>query len=106
MTLGGERNLARAAELALERLGDFDSLWFEGRWYRYGEQADRASRIGAALVEMGVQPGDRVAVMLENSPDVIVVYQAIWRAGASITPVIFLLGAEDLHRILEDSGAV
>jgi len=106
MTVLGDRNLARAAEQALERLGDFDSVFFEGRWYRYAAQADRANRIGAALVELGVRPGDRVAVMLENSPDVTAVYQAIWRAGAAITPVIFLLGAEDLHRILADSGAV
>jgi long-chain acyl-CoA synthetase len=102
----GDRNLARAAELALERLGDHESLFFEGRWYRSGEQAERAARIGAGLIELGVQPGDRVIVMMENSPDVPVVYQAIWRAGAAITPAIFLLTADELRRIVSDSGAV
>lgn len=100
-----ERNLARAAELALERLGDRASLFFEGRWYSSAAQAQRAASIGAALVELGVAPGDRVVVMMENSPDVSVVYQAIWRAGAVITPAIFLLSAHDLRRIVSDSGA-
>jgi len=100
-----DRNLAKAAEACFERLGDRDAVFFEGEWYRSGRQAERASRIGAALVELGVEPGDRVVVMMENSPDVNVVYQAIWRAGAVITPAIFLLQPKDLRRIISDSGA-
>jgi len=101
----GDRNLARAAELALELLGDHPSLFFEGTWYSSGEQAERAARIGAGLVELGLQPGDRVIVMMENSPDVPVVYEAIWRAGAVVTPAIFLLTPDELRRIVSDSGA-
>jgi long-chain acyl-CoA synthetase len=100
-----DRNLAVAAETCFERLGDRDALFFEGEWYRTGRQADRAARLGAALVDLGVAPGDRVVVMMENSPDVNVVYQAIWRAGAVITPAIFLLQPKDLRRIISDSGA-
>ncbi len=106
ITAVGERNLARAAELARERLGDYPTLWFDGTWHTNADLAERASRVGAALVELGVEPGDRVVVMMENSPDVPVVYQAIWRAGAVVTPAIFLLTADELHRILSDSGAV
>ena len=43
--------------------------------------------------------------MAENSPDVPVAYQAISRAGAVITPAIFLLTADELRRVLVDSGA-
>src|SRR5258708_10938115 len=106
MTGRGERNLARAAELALERTGDYDALFHEGVWYRSTAQAERAARIGSGLRELGVQPGDRVIVMMENSPDVAVVYTAIWRAGAAITPAIFLLAPQELRRIVSDSGAV
>jgi long-chain acyl-CoA synthetase len=102
----GDRNLARAAELALERTGDYDALFHDGTWYRSAAQAERAARIGAGLIELGVQPGDRVIVMMENSPDVSVVYQAIWRAGAAITPALFMLPPQELHRIVSDSGAV
>ena len=100
-----DRNVAREAERALDRLGDFEQTFYEGRWYRYAAQADRAARLGAALVELGAKPGDRVAVMLENSPDVSVVYTAILRAGAAIIPVIFLLTAEELRRVITSSEA-
>jgi long-chain acyl-CoA synthetase len=94
----GSRNLARLAEEARERRGDYDSLFFEGQWFRSGELFDRGARL-----ELGVRPGDRVVVMMENSPDVGAVYHAVARAGAVVTPVIFLVRAEELRRILVDA---
>ena len=99
----GAHSLARLAEATLERLGDHPSLWFEGRTHRSGELHDRAARLASGLVERGLAPGDRVVVMTENSPDVGVVYHAVWRAGGVVTPAIFLLPAAELGRILVDS---
>jgi long-chain acyl-CoA synthetase len=99
-------NLARLAEESFERHGDHPSLWFEGTWRASGELVDRAARVAGGLRELGVAPGDRVVVMMENQTDVPVVYQAVWRAGAVVTPVIFLLPAEALHRILVDAEPV
>jgi long-chain acyl-CoA synthetase len=100
-----ERHLARAAEAALERLGDYDSLWFEGRWHRSGELHDRAARLSAGLRARGVHPGDRVVVQMPNCPEVAVAYEAIWRAGAVVTPALFLLAPAELEHIAADSGA-
>jgi long-chain acyl-CoA synthetase len=94
-------NLARLAEETLDRLGDYESLSFEGTWHRSGELFERARRIAAGLTELGVKPGDRVVVLASNSPDVPVLYNAIWRAGAVVTPVIFLVTPAELARILE-----
>ncbi len=38
-----EENLARQAELALDRQGDYDSLFYEGQWHSSGSLADRAA---------------------------------------------------------------
>ena len=97
------RNLARLAEEAHERRGDYDALSFEGTWFRSGELFHRGARLARGLVELGVKPGDRVVVMMENSPDVGVVYHAIARAGAVVTPVIFLVSAEELRRMILDA---
>ena len=97
------RNLARLAEEAHERRGDYDALCFDGTWFRSGELLDRATRLARGLVGLGVKPGDRVLVMMENSPDVGVVYHAVARAGAVVTPVIFLLSAEEVRRIVVDA---
>jgi long-chain acyl-CoA synthetase len=97
------RNLARLAEETHERRGDYEALCFEGTWFRSGELLDRATRLARGLVALGVRPGDRVVVMMENSPDVGVVYHAVARAGAVVTPVIFLLSAEELSRLILDA---
>ncbi|MEV0094033.1 AMP-binding protein [Streptomyces sp. NPDC050738] len=98
-------NLAALAEDAYERLGDHESLLFEGHAYRSGQQLSRAARVGTGLVSLGVRPGDRVVVMLPNCPEVAVAYTAIWRAGGVVTPVIFLLSADELAHVLVDSAA-
>jgi long-chain acyl-CoA synthetase len=97
------RNLAELAELALERRGDYDALFFEGAWHRSGELQERAARLAGGLADAGVFPGDRVLVLMENSPDVGVAYHGIWRAGAVAVPVMFLVTAEDLRAIVLDA---
>jgi len=102
----GTRHLARQAERQLERHGDGDSLFFEDRWYTRGWQAEQAARFGAGLTGLGVRPGDRVVVLMANCPEVLVTYNAAWRAGAVVTPLIFLVSEEELRHALADSGAV
>ena len=101
----GEHNLARLSDEAFERFGDRPALFFEGRWYTSGELRDRMVRLSGGFRELGIEPGDRVVVMMANCPEVGLVYQALWRAGAAITPAIFLLSTDELHYILESSEA-
>ena len=98
-------NLARLAEAAFERRGDYESLLFEGRWYGSAELFSRACRLGAGLRALGIEPGERVVVSMANRPEVSMVYQAVWRAGAVVTPATFLLTPEDLRHVIADSRA-
>ena len=102
----GERNLAVLGERSFARLGDRESLFFEGAWYRSGDLYERARRLAGGLVRLGVRPGDRVVVTMPNMPEVGVAYNALWRAGAAITPAMFLLTDSELRHILDDSEAV
>ncbi|QYC45355.1 Long-chain-fatty-acid--CoA ligase [Nonomuraea coxensis DSM 45129] len=101
-----EQTLGRLAEESWGRFADHDAMYYEGVWHRSHELAERARRMCGGFVAAGVRPGDRVAVMMANSPEVPVLYQALWAAGAVVTPVVFLVGAEELRHILLDSGAV
>jgi long-chain acyl-CoA synthetase len=101
----GRYHLALAAESARERKGDYPSLFFEGRWYGSGELHARAARVAAGLRGLGVDAGDRVAVLMMNVPEVLVTYEAVWRSGAAVTPIIFLQTPPELRHILTDSGA-
>ncbi|MGH3233837.1 MAG: AMP-binding protein, partial [Streptosporangiaceae bacterium] len=101
-----DENLARQAELALERQGDYDSLCYEGTWHSSGQLADRAARLATGLADLGVRPGDRLLVLMANCPEVLITYTAAWRAGAVVTPLIFLVSEDELRHALVDSGAV
>jgi long-chain acyl-CoA synthetase len=100
-----ELHLARVAEESRARLGDYDALWFEGAWLRAAELQERGARLAGGLRELGVGPGDRVVVLMANCPEVGIAYHAIWRAGAVVTPAIFLLPPNELAHIVADSGA-
>ena len=99
-------NLAVLAEEAFDRLGDYESLIFEGTAYRSGELAERARRASSGLVKLGIEPGERVVVLMANCPEVPIAYNAIWRCGAVVTPVVFLISPPELTHILTDSAAV
>src|SRR5215470_12053609 len=96
MTSQADHNLAVLAEAAFRRLGDYESLVFEGRAYRSGELFDRACRVSGGLAKLGVSPGERVVVLMANCPEVGIAYSAIWRAGAVVTPVVFLITPPEL----------
>ena len=98
--------LSRRAEQALEQLGDHPSLLFEGVWQSSHELAARYRRVAGGLVAFGVRPGERVVLFMANCPEVGLTYQALWRAGAVATPVLFLLTEDELRHVLSDSGAV
>jgi long-chain acyl-CoA synthetase len=106
MTSQADHNLAALAESAFHRLGDYESLVFEGQAYRSGDLFDRACRASSGLVKLGVSPGERVVVLMANCPEVGITYSAVWRAGAVVTPVVFLVSPPELQHILADSGAV
>jgi long-chain acyl-CoA synthetase len=98
-------NLAQLADDSLARLGDHDVLIFEGQTFRSAALHDRARRVAGGLADLGVKRGDRVVVLMANCPEVLIAYNAIWRAGAVVTPVVFLVTAAELSHILVDSGA-
>ncbi|QEU90143.1 long-chain-fatty-acid--CoA ligase [Streptomyces kanamyceticus] len=59
----------------------------------------------AALVGLGVRPGDRVALLAPNTTEFPTAYYAILAAGGVVVPVHLLLSAEEVEHVLRDSGA-
>ncbi|MCI3242925.1 amino acid adenylation domain-containing protein [Streptomyces spinosisporus] len=62
-------------------------LWGGEGALSYGELADRALRIAAALAERGTRPGDTVAVSLPKGPDQIAAALGVLAAGAAYVPL-------------------
>ncbi|MGY5780708.1 AMP-binding protein [Rhizobium sp. LEGMi135b] len=71
----------------------------------YGELRDRSASFANALVALGVQKGDRVALLLPQSFETVVAHVAIYKMGAIALPLALLFGAEALEYRLQASGA-
>jgi len=71
----------------------------------YREVADRVGRLAAALANLGIEPGDRVAVLHRNCHRMFEVYFGAVHAGAVLVPLNHRLTAADLAYILDETSA-
>jgi acetyl-CoA synthetase len=74
--------------------------------YTYAALQSDANRLSNALQALGVQPGDRVAIVLPQSPETVVAHVAIYQMGAVAMPLSLLFGPDALEYRLQDSEAV
>src|SRR5438067_13885472 len=98
-------NVARLMLDCVVRCGEYTSVYCEGRGYSNVERLRWAERLAAVLLARGVRPGDRVVVMMPNSPDVTSAFHAVWRIGAVIVPVPPQLRAAEARYIVTSAGA-
>ncbi|PHV68644.1 AMP-binding protein [Williamsia muralis] len=71
----------------------------------YGHLREQSSRFAAALAELGVEPGDRVATLMGKSADLIVAALGIWRRGAVYVPLFTAFAPPAIAYRLQSSGA-
>ncbi|HEX8258879.1 MAG TPA: acyl-CoA synthetase [Rubrobacteraceae bacterium] len=64
-----------------------------------------SDRLANAFKGLGVERGDRVAILLSQSPELPIVHAATYKLGAVVVPLFALFGEEALRFRLEDSGA-
>ena len=113
ITTGGPRNstpgtLNRLLFDAIERYHKPDALQVKrnGRYQPISHAAllDRIRRASLGLEEIGVRPGDRVAILSDNRPEWAVADYACLMLGATDVPLYPNLPAEQIAYILRDSG--
>ena len=71
----------------------------------YGLLAGAAARVAGWLQELGVQPGDRVAVTLPNIPQMPIIYYGILWAGGVVVPMNPLYKSREFAYVLRDAEA-
>jgi long-chain acyl-CoA synthetase len=98
-TLGGD--LRAAAALDPERT----ALVADGRRLSYGELDRLVDGLAARLLELGVERGDRVAIVLPNGVGTAVAIYGVLRAGAAFSPLNPTIKREKLGHVLSDCGA-
>src|SRR5436190_1486737 len=71
----------------------------------YGELRAETVRAGRHLKALGVAEGERVAILLNDSPEFIAAFVAIQSLGAIAVPINMALGADEQRLILNDCSA-
>lgn len=93
-------NLATSARRYPEKA----ALQFFGNTTTYRELAEGAERLAAHLHAAGVRKGDRVILLMQNLPQLILAHFAILRANAVVVPVNPMNLAEELKHYITDGG--
>ncbi|MGD0702521.1 MAG: AMP-binding protein, partial [Trebonia sp.] len=73
--------------------------------YSYAQLHDRVCRTAGGLRAIGVQPEQRILMVMSDSPDFVVVYLAAMRIGAIPVPVSTMLRADGIAELLRDCRA-
>jgi len=80
-------------------------LYFKGAKVLYADFIRQSDALAAGLVAQGVQKGDRVAMLLPNCPQMVIGFQAIWKAGAIAVPVNSLYTEHEIEHSLNEVDA-
>jgi len=71
----------------------------------YGEFARQSNQFARGLISLGVEPGDRVALLLPQGFATVIAHAAIYKLGAIAVPLALLFGIEALAFRVQSSGA-
>lgn len=96
-------NIGQLLDIAQHRFPDKKALVSLGRSYTYSQLRQRVRGLMAALLALGVQKGDRVAVITWNRSEMIEVYLAAVSLGAMFLPLNFRLQVAELEFVLADA---
>ncbi|KVN26192.1 long-chain fatty acid--CoA ligase [Burkholderia stagnalis] len=101
-----ETNLFHNAEVAAARYPDKPFIVFYDTVVTFAEFKDEAERVAGFLQQRhGVRAGDRVLLNMQNSPQWMIAYYGILRAGAVVVPINPMNLTDELRHYVEDSGA-
>ncbi len=98
-------NLASVLTDSAQRDPDHVALRLDDMEVSYGLLDEGSARLAAVLAERGLEPGDRVGIMLPNVPYFGVCYYGVLRAGCVVVPMNVLLKRREVAFYLGDSGA-
>ena len=98
-------NLATTLAQTTAEYPDRAAICMDERVLRYRDLDETSARVASWLSGRGIGTGDRVALMLPNTPEFPELYYGILRRGAIVVPMNPLLKSREVEYYLADSGA-
>ncbi len=99
------KSVREAFDEATEKWKDKTAIIFYGRKIRYKELREKVDRLATALSDLGIKKGERIAILLLNSPEHIISFYAAIKLGAILTAISPVYVSSEIKHQVEDSGA-
>jgi long-chain acyl-CoA synthetase len=77
---------------------------FKGAKITYQEMDKKTDQFAAGLVSLGIKKGDRVGIFMPNSPQFIIAYFGILKAGGVVVASNFLYGPQEIEHQMNDAS--
>ena len=98
-------NLAVLLENSAQKYTGKTAFTFMDTSLSFAQVNGAANQVANALVDLGIEPGDKVAISCFNLPYFPIIYNGILKAGAIVVPLSVLLKSDEIEYHLEDSDA-
>ena len=100
-----QSTLYETLQVAAARRPDHPAIVMSGRDVSYAELLTQTDQIAASLVAIGVEPGDRLALMMSNGPEFVASFVAISSIGAAMVALNRQLSRREITEILAEDRA-
>ena len=100
-----QQTIGSLPERAARRWGVREALAFQGKRWTFAELSARVDAAARGLLQLGIAPGDKVALWMVNRPEWIDTMFAIMKIGAVLVPVNTRFRTEDMAYVLGQSDA-
>src|SRR5262249_13559578 len=101
-----QQTIGLMPERAALQWGAREALAFQGKRWTFSELSARVDATAKGLVQLGIGPGDKVALWMVNRPEWIDAMFAIMKIGAVLVPVNTRFRTDDMAYVLGQSDAV
>ncbi|MFH1640639.1 MAG: long-chain fatty acid--CoA ligase [Candidatus Omnitrophota bacterium] len=98
-------NLGELLSTSAKEHSNRTAIVFEQKKISYKSLDELTDSIASGLIGLGIRKNDKVALLLENSPEFLTGYYSILKAGAIVVPVNYMFKMEEAKFILQDSQA-
>src|SRR5262245_20761151 len=100
-----ERTLVDVVSESARLRPQHPALLFKGNKLTYGDLDQLSDALSRSLTNLGDKPSDRVALLLPNTPQLLIALLGIWKAGAIVVPMNPLYTESELEHAFRECGA-
>lgn len=98
-------NLGQMIKMNEKKFPNHISLKDKDRGFTYTDLNRRVNKLSNSLLSLGLKKGDKFAVLLENSIEIVEAYLAAAKTGLIVVPVHFRFVGKEIENVIEDSDA-